>query len=30
MKSGQTVSYHIEIHDGRNVKKGPAYSVKVR
>lgn len=30
VKSGQTVSYHIEIHDGRNVRKGPAFSVKVR
>ncbi|WP_020387599.1 WD40 repeat domain-containing protein [Kribbella catacumbae] len=30
VKSGQTVSYHIEIHDGRNIMKGPALSVKVR
>jgi len=30
VKSGQTVSYHVEIHDGRNIMKGPAVSVKVR
>ncbi|GAA1561395.1 hypothetical protein GCM10009789_13310 [Kribbella sancticallisti] len=30
VKSGQTVSYHIEVHDGRNIMKGPAFSVKVR
>lgn len=30
VKSGQTVSYHVEVHDGRNIRKGPAASVKVR
>jgi hypothetical protein len=30
VKSGQTVSYHLEVHDGRNIVKGPAVSVKVR
>ncbi|WBQ02721.1 fibronectin type III domain-containing protein [Kribbella sp. CA-293567] len=29
VKKGQTVSYHIEIHDGRNIMKGPAVTVKV-
>ncbi|TCO52058.1 hypothetical protein EV646_1011055 [Kribbella antiqua] len=30
VKSGQTVSYHIEVNDGRSIVKGPAVSVKVR
>ncbi|MEV8372407.1 fibronectin type III domain-containing protein [Kribbella sp. NPDC056861] len=29
VKKGQTVSYHIEIHDGRNIMKGPSVTVKV-
>jgi len=30
VKSGQTVTYHIEVHDGRNIVKGPSVSIKVK
>jgi hypothetical protein len=30
VKKGQSVSYHVEIHDGRNIMKGPAVAVKVK
>jgi hypothetical protein len=30
VKRGQSVSYHVEIHDGRNIMKGPAIAVKVK
>lgn len=30
VKKGQSVSYHVEIHDGRNIMKGPAIAVKVK
>ncbi|MFI6679328.1 fibronectin type III domain-containing protein [Kribbella sp. NPDC050470] len=29
VKRGQTYTYHIEVHDGRNIMKGPSVSVKV-
>jgi hypothetical protein len=29
VKTGQTVTYHVEVHDGRNIMKGPSVSVKV-
>ncbi|HWD83018.1 MAG TPA: fibronectin type III domain-containing protein [Kribbella sp.] len=30
LTSGQKLSYHVEVSDGRNVRKGPATTVKVR
>jgi hypothetical protein len=30
LTSGQTVSYHVEVSDGRNVQKSPPATVKVR
>ncbi|HEY3561868.1 MAG TPA: fibronectin type III domain-containing protein [Kribbella sp.] len=30
LTSGQTLSYHVEVSDGRNVRKSPVVSVKVR
>jgi hypothetical protein len=30
VKSGQSVGYHVEVSDGRNVRKGAAAAVKVR
>jgi hypothetical protein len=30
LTSGQTVSYHLEVSDGRNVRKSPTVSVRVR
>ena len=30
VKSGQTVSYHIEVHDGRNIIKGPSTTITVK
>jgi hypothetical protein len=29
LKRGSTYTYHIEVHDGRNILKGPAVSVKI-
>ncbi|GAA2789561.1 fibronectin type III domain-containing protein [Kribbella solani] len=29
LKRGSTYTYHVEVHDGRNIKKGPAVSVKI-
>jgi hypothetical protein len=29
LQRGSTYTYHIEIHDGRNIRKGPSVSVKV-
>ncbi len=29
MKRGSTYRYHIEVHDGRNIMKGPSVSVKI-
>ncbi|GAA1614613.1 hypothetical protein GCM10009789_80920 [Kribbella sancticallisti] len=30
LKSGTTVSYHVEVTDGRNLRKGAATAVKIR
>ena len=30
LSSGQTLGYHVEVTDGRNVRKGTAAAVKVR
>ncbi|MET9268332.1 fibronectin type III domain-containing protein [Kribbella sp. NPDC003557] len=30
LTSGRTVSYHVEVSDGRNVRRSPAVSVRVR
>lgn len=30
VKSGQSVGYHVEVSDGRNVRNGAAVAVKVR
>ncbi|NIK61791.1 WD40 repeat domain-containing protein [Kribbella shirazensis] len=30
LTSGQTLSYHVEVSDGRNVRKSPTVKVKVR
>jgi hypothetical protein len=29
LKRGSTYSYHIEVHDGRNIRKGATASVKI-
>ncbi|HWD79122.1 MAG TPA: fibronectin type III domain-containing protein, partial [Kribbella sp.] len=30
LTSGQKLAYHVEVSDGRNVRKGPATTVRVR
>jgi len=30
LSSGQTLGYHVEVTDGRNLRKGTAAAVKVR
>jgi hypothetical protein len=29
LKRGSTYTYHIEVHDGRNIMRGPSVTVKV-